>query len=290
MTIKLEMLRCFVAVARDGQLTSASASLHRTPSAVSMTLKQLEEALGAPLFESERKNRLTPLGRFVLAEAERELAHFQRSLDAMHGYARAETGLVRLAVVPSAAIHLLPRAVQRFREGHPGVHLEIRDMDSASIRRELLAERVDLGIGSGAGGDNRLHRELLFSDHFGLVCHRDHPWNQRGDPPRWEDLAGETFIGNPLCALLTLPPVQTALAATRLRMYNTTSLLAMVRAGLGVTVLPELSVAVPDPGLCFLVPAGKPQRRELHLISLAGAAPGPACEALGAALLENSTI
>jgi len=290
MTIKLEMLRCFVAVARDGQLSSASASLHRTPSAVSMTLKQLEEALGAPLFESERKNRLTPLGRFVLAEAERELMRFQRSIDAMLGYARAEQGLVRLAVVPSVAIHLLPRAVARFQAGRPGVHLEIRDMDSASIQRELLRERLDLGIGSGVGTDARLHREPLCSDHFGLVCHADHAWTRRADPPRWEDLAEQTFIGNRLCALLPVPALRAAMDGTRLMVQSTTSLLAMVRAGLGVTVLPALSVAVPDPELCFLVPAGAPQRRELHLMSLAGVAPGPACEALGAVLLENITI
>jgi DNA-binding transcriptional LysR family regulator len=66
------MLRNFVAVAALGNLNDAADRLGRAPSAVSMSLKQLEEHLGAPLFASDRKNRLTALGRFTLAEGSRE--------------------------------------------------------------------------------------------------------------------------------------------------------------------------------------------------------------------------
>lgn len=61
MAIKIEMLRCFATVAQTGNLAEAAAYLGRTQSAVSMTLKQLEENLGQRLFKSDRKNRLTPL-------------------------------------------------------------------------------------------------------------------------------------------------------------------------------------------------------------------------------------
>ena len=80
MAIKIEMLRCFAAVARSGNLADAAETLGRTPSAVSMMLKQFEEHLGAPLFESERKSRLSALGRFALDEAMRELDHFERTI------------------------------------------------------------------------------------------------------------------------------------------------------------------------------------------------------------------
>ncbi|MFT5446017.1 MAG: DNA-binding transcriptional LysR family regulator [Gammaproteobacteria bacterium] len=72
LAIKIEMLRCFVAVAQSGKLVDAAEKLGRTPSAVSMMLKQFEQHLGAPLFESERKNRLTALGAFALTEASRD--------------------------------------------------------------------------------------------------------------------------------------------------------------------------------------------------------------------------
>ena len=80
MAIKLEMLRVFRTVAEQGTLTGASAVFGRTPSAVSMMLKQLEDHIGAPLFETDRKNRLTPLGQLVLEESSRatDAFHAQR--------------------------------------------------------------------------------------------------------------------------------------------------------------------------------------------------------------------
>src|SRR6056297_3082102 len=97
------MLRCFRTVADHGSLSEAAAVLGRTPSAVSMMLKQFEDHIGAPLFETARKSRLTPLGELVLHEAGRGLSHFDRTLAAIEGLSRAERGHVRLAVTPSAA-------------------------------------------------------------------------------------------------------------------------------------------------------------------------------------------
>ena len=85
MTIKIEMLRCFVIVAELGNISDAGERLGRTPSAISMTLKQLEENLGSPLFESDRKNRLTALGRFTLTEARREVDNFTRCIETITG-------------------------------------------------------------------------------------------------------------------------------------------------------------------------------------------------------------
>jgi len=93
--IKIEMLRTFAEVARTGSLAAAAQALGRTPSAVSMTLKQLEANLGAPLFETERKTRLTALGRQALALASRELDHFDRTLVALGDFAAGRIGEVR---------------------------------------------------------------------------------------------------------------------------------------------------------------------------------------------------
>ena len=136
--IKMEMLRCFVTVARSGNLGDAAETLGRTPSAVSMMLKQFEEHLGHPLFQSDRKNKLTPLGRFAFDEACREVAHFERTIAVISNFAKAKSGLVRMAAVPSVAGSILPIAINRFLSANPDVTLDVRDMDSASIHRELL--------------------------------------------------------------------------------------------------------------------------------------------------------
>ena len=78
--IKIETLRCFVAVAQSGNLADAALKLGRSTAAVSMKLKQLETHLDGRLFEAERKSVLTALGAFTLEEAIRELSHFDRTV------------------------------------------------------------------------------------------------------------------------------------------------------------------------------------------------------------------
>ena len=85
MAIKIDMLRCFQAVAGQGSLAAAATALDCTPSAVSMMLKQFEDHIGAPLFETTRKARLTPLSALLLAEAQRELGHFDRTIKPLKG-------------------------------------------------------------------------------------------------------------------------------------------------------------------------------------------------------------
>ena len=111
MTIKLDMLRTFRVVAEKGTLSAASDALGRTASAISMTLSQLEEDVGAPLFETDRKNRLTPLGLLVLEESGRATDAFQRSTDAIRRHALSTAGTVRIVAVPSATITVLPQAI-----------------------------------------------------------------------------------------------------------------------------------------------------------------------------------
>ena len=103
MAIKIEMLKCFAAVAQHGSLSDAADALGRTPSAVSMMLKQFEDHIGAPLFETARKSRLTPLGAMILEEARRGIRQFDNTASVIEGLGRSEFGFLRLAVTPSIA-------------------------------------------------------------------------------------------------------------------------------------------------------------------------------------------
>lgn len=79
MSIKLEILRCFTMIAQHGRLSDAADALGRTPSAVSMMLKQFEDTVGSPLFETARKSRLTPIGELIFAEVRRAVTHFENT-------------------------------------------------------------------------------------------------------------------------------------------------------------------------------------------------------------------
>lgn len=283
MAIKIDMLRCFATVAESGNLADAADRLGRTPSAVSMMLKQFEEHLGAPLFETERKSRLTALGIFTLDQATRELDHFERTVAAIEHFSRAKAGFVRVAAVPSVAEAILPNVVREFRRDHPDVQIDIRDMDSAAVLRELEKERVDFGLATASGADASIAREQLFSDDFGVVCHPDHPLTKEAQPIDWRALDRWTFIGNGICRHIADEGFQRTFTSSRLMVRNTTSLLAMVRAGIGVTVLPRLAVHHAEDQLAFLPVSDPEARRRIDILRRRHQALTPAAELFEAA-------
>jgi len=171
--VKIEMLRCFVTVAKTGALAEAAVILGRTPSALSMTLKQFEELLGEPLFETDRKSKLTALGLFTFEQASRELKQFDATIQAIENFASSKQGTVRIAAVPSFTGTILPKAISQFFEEHPDVKIELRDMDSASVLNEVTKENADIGIASAAGHPNTLVKRHLLSDALGVVCRVD---------------------------------------------------------------------------------------------------------------------
>ena len=267
MAVKIEMLRCFAAVARSGKLSEAAHQLGRTPSAVSMMLKQLENHLGEPLFKTDRKNRLTALGSFVLEQAERELYQFDSTVHAIESFANARHGRVRVAAVPSVASTVMPRAIARFISDFPGVQIELRDMDSATILHELSRGRLDIGIASAGLSGGALHRQNLLSDRFGLICPSEHPLVKSGETLTWYAISGHRFIANELSRLITAEAFRDIHSEALLSVHNITSLLAMVRADLGVTVLPEMTLRMAESSdLAFLPLPDSPPDRQIHLL------------------------
>ena len=294
MALKIEMLRCFAAVARSGKLSEAAQQLGRTPSAVSMMLKQLEDHLGEPLFLTDRKNRLSALGTFVLEQAERELYQFDSTVHAIESFANARHGRVRIAAVPSVASAIMPRAISCFINAFPGVQIELRDMDSTTILHELSRGRIDIGIASAGLSGGSLHRQDLLSDPFGLVCPRDHPLAKPGLKLTWSDLAPHRFIANDLARLITVPAFQDIHSKALLSVHNITSLLAMVRADLGITILPEMTVKMAESQeLAFIPLPDSPDdslpERQIHMLRKADTPTSPAARELEKQIFQTVT-
>lgn len=266
MSIKIEMLKCFVMVVQRGSLADAADGLGRTPSAVSMMLKQFEDHIGVPLFETARKSKLTTLGALIYEEARREVRHFENSVSVIEGLSRSEFGYLRLVVTPSVAINILPPVVRRFTEMFTGVRVDIRDMDSAAIGQEMLMDRADIGIGSISSAGH-LQCTELFSDRFGVVCRRDHPLARDWAQLQWRDVQEFVLIANNLCHLITDPDFEPILARSRMMVPSTTSLLGLVREGVGITVLPRLAVSDAQDDIAFLPLRDVTARRTVHIVS-----------------------
>lgn len=246
--IRTEVLRTFVTVAEHGNIREAADRLHRTQSAVSMALKQLEDHLGASLFESDRKQTLTDLGEYVLDVARVLLRDHDTAIDRIQRYAAGRSGRLRIASVPSVAAQLMPDILAAFLRERPAAEVDLVDTDSADVRRLVVTGQVDLGIASVEMAATGLQFAPLFEDGMFLVCPASSRLAQDAGPVEWSALQGEALILNETTRAIEAPEFRALAAQTRLRVRNVTSLLAMVSAGVGVTLLPGLAtMALPPP-------------------------------------------
>ena len=266
MAVTNTMLRYFAVVAESGNLADAGAKLGRTPSAISMTLKQMEDHLGARLFETDRKNRLTPLGEEVFSLAQQQVRQHDEAIETIETMARAPKGLLRIAAIPSAVHQGLPQAVETMMTRRPSLQIEIRDADTDIVKDALLRGQVEMGIVSGRPDMNGFRRVSLFEDAFGLVAARDHALMNRAAAPKIDDLATMAFVRNDLCTQIQMPAFQQLLNTTRIAARNTLSLISMVRTGNWITVLPSSVVGILPEHLAFREIVGLDQKRTVSLL------------------------
>jgi LysR family transcriptional regulator, carnitine catabolism transcriptional activator len=238
--ISLTGMRSFVAVYEAGGVRAAADQIGRTPSAVSMTLKQLEDDIGAPLFSGDRRGALSSVGRIVLEEARAMVAHYDRVCSTMTSYAANELGRCDVASVPSVAATLLPRAVARARSEGAKFEIHVRDSDSNAIVEAVENGVVEIGLCVMASRRPQLIFEPLFREPLDFVCPAGHPLAKSERPLSWSQLSSASLIQNGSAAALGLAEIDALAGNSKLIASNVTSNLAMVEAGLGVTILPRL--------------------------------------------------
>jgi len=266
-------------VAELGSISAAAAQLHRTPSAVSMTVTSLETQLGRSLFEPGSKTRLTPFGAYVFESAREQIRQFDRSMESIRAYARNDIGRVDIAVVPSFATRHLPALLEEYVERYPQVTLSIRDASSEQINKFVEQGQIDVGIASPSATSTALHCRPLLRDPLGVVCARAHPLAGLKRPLAWADLRGHRFIANGTCRLIDAPPFQSLLEKADMEVQNTTSLLALIAAGFGVTTLPRLAIPVERDDVVFLSTRYGHLRRRIDIVTSTGRTLSPAAAA-----------
>ncbi|MCL6284778.1 LysR family transcriptional regulator [Ruegeria sp. 2012CJ41-6] len=267
MAVKIEMLRCFCIVAQTGNLGEAADRLGRTQSAVSMTLKQLEDHLGKRLFEGERKNQLSPLGEQVFELAQRQVRQFDEAVQGIEAAAQASHGLIRIVSVPSVAALIFPQVLEFLTARFPGLKVELRDTDSQQVLDALAEGKAEIGIASGLHPLNGVKAVPLMEDRFGLVCAADHPLNTRPEPPEIADVVASAFVRNALCELIETPQFHVAIERADVTIHNTHSLITMIRTGKWITVLPQTVARFIPETTAFRPISDLPDRRQVYLYS-----------------------
>jgi LysR family transcriptional regulator, carnitine catabolism transcriptional activator len=167
--LRLRQLEVFLEVFQRRKITVAAERLAMTQSAVSMTLKQLEETVGATLFDRTTRSLVaTPAASDLAAVAERMLRD-ARAVECMFRVGRVMAGRLAVATTPTFAQTLVPRLVAGFVGQHPGAHVDILDVPPAQFAATLASGQAEVGIGFLGRDDQELKAHRLIGDHLSLV-------------------------------------------------------------------------------------------------------------------------
>ena len=244
--LTLKQLRYFDALARHCHFGRAAEASAISQPALSMQIKEMEEVLGGVLLErGARQVGLTKFGE----EVAHRVRDILRSVDELGDFARASrdhlVGPLRVGMIPTIAPYLLPTVIGNLTRMHPELDIHVRETVTPKLIRELAEGRLDTAIVALPVSEPSLTEVALFSENFLLV----RPGADEGKPaPSSESLRemrlllleeGHCFRDQALsfCNMQSSP--REVLDASSL-----STLVQMVSTGIGVTLLPEMAVAV----------------------------------------------
>ena len=178
--MELRHLRYFDAVAETLNFTRAAERLHVTQSTLSHQIRQLEEELGAPLFDRSGKHvRMTEAGEVLRSHMAPVLGQIDRGLQALRAPAEAVTDSIRLATTPSFNTRMVPQCVATLLNHYPGVQVTVEELAAAPILQRLRAGRLDMAVSYPPGDGSDLWFEPLYNEELRLVVGIKHPLARR---------------------------------------------------------------------------------------------------------------
>ncbi|SCM72843.1 Hydrogen peroxide-inducible genes activator [uncultured Pleomorphomonas sp.] len=248
MRITLRQLRYLDALAAEGHFGRAADRAAVSQPALSAQIRELEEALGCQLVERAATGaRLTPAGHQVVERGRRILAEVEDLETLARAAADPATGSLRLGIIPSIGPYLLPKLLPVLAEAFPALKVGVRETVTAGLVGELQEGSLDLVIASLPLGDPYLVEAPVFSDAFLLATPAAGPLSL-GAFDRAADIPTEALLllEDGHCLRDQTLASCGALDARRLTRAGVTSLatiLQLVAAGQGITLLPELFLA-----------------------------------------------
>jgi DNA-binding transcriptional LysR family regulator len=259
---ELRQVRAFLKVAQLQSFTRAAAELHISQSALTVQIKQLEEELGVLLFDRNKRGvTITAAGRDLLGPLERLLYDTEAIVDYARDISALKTGLVTVAALPTIAADLLPRTIEEYRRLHPGVRIVVQDVVADRVRELVVNRAVDLGIGTAAKRDREITAKPLFHDFLAAFVPVTHPLAQLDEVSLRELLQHALILPNQESSVRRMVEAAAARDRGDLNLLQETNsmptALAMVRRGLGITILPE-SAADWSRGDLVRIPIRKP--------------------------------
>ncbi len=250
--LKISQLRALVAVADHKNFSEAALHLDLSQSAVSHAIANLEEELGVLLLSRGRHGaHPTPVGERIIAQARQVLELLEGILQEANREKGLHGGQVRIAAFRSVATHILPRVIARFRSQFPAITVTITEFyDFAAVEQALREGHADIGFTYLPSNDEFETWELLRDDYVALL-----PPNSGFRSPKitWGQLAAYPLIvpSTNSCSVrirnhlrISEYPLNVAY-----EVREDSTIVSMVRQGLGAAILPRLAAEPVAPGI-----------------------------------------
>ena len=265
----LRQLRHFVAVAEDGHFSRAAKRANIVQSALSTSIRRLEEELGAKLFvRTTRHVQLTEAGRVLLTKARALLDLASEARAAVADVAGLERGTLRLGAAPNITIFMdVPAIVSTFHDRHPGIEIHLSQAGSGQLLEQLRARELDLAILGICDPQPDIATVTITSQPMVLVCAPRHELAKRREVglAELQEYPFVDFEQGWATRQLIDRAFQQAGGARRtaFEVSDTPTLLAFVERGHGVAILPEAAAEDRRPAVAVVGLAGPEIRWEL---------------------------
>jgi LysR family transcriptional regulator, hydrogen peroxide-inducible genes activator len=243
----LKQLEYLTALAGTHHFGRASELCSITPSTLSAGIRDLEAILGISLAErTKRKVLMTPLGLEIAAKAQQLLRDAEDIMELAAAHREPLTGDMKLGVIPTIAPFVLPKVTPVLNDMYPDLRLYLREEPTQSLLTQLHAGDIDIALIALPFETGDLVTRVLFDDEFQFACNSNHPLSAQpkidvadlADKPLLLLEEGHCLRGHALEACrIHESQIRTQFEATSLH-----TLVQMVSAGLGVTLLPHLAI------------------------------------------------
>jgi len=275
----LRQLEYFTAIVKEGSLTAAAKRCRIAQPSLSQQLRALEDELGEALVHRKPRGvETTAAGKILLEHAERVLEEARLLRERFTQRRDSHEGSVIFGMIPTIAPYLLPKLLAPFRKAFPKIDVQVREARTQGLIKLVVDGSIEFAILSDVTAQDQkrwsLHVRELFHEPLMLAVPLSHPLAEGSQAPLPEQLLPETLIhlrdGHCLtdrtlkvCKLDRLDP--------RLECDQLETALAMVEAGLGISIVPELAVrSRPLPGVAICRFAEPVPERTISLMKRRG--------------------
>ena len=265
--MEMHQLRYFAAVARTGTFSRGAQECRVAQPSLSQQILKLEEEFGERLFErTQRKALLTPAGSLFLPYAASILEAADRARQEIREMGAQVRGKISLGALPTIAPYFLPELISSFRKKYPEVEMIIHEERTQQLLRGIEEHELDLALISDAPLNPNIKIQQLFSEELFLCLPAVHPLVRRQKVVA-DDLQDEKFIlmqeghclGSQVRQFCHSKGFQPQISC---RSAQIGTVLAMVEAGLGISLIPEMALPRPskDGIICRSLDGIRPQR------------------------------